>query len=80
MEASPVRIGVTVGQKVSKKAVVRNRVKRRIRAACRRLLPELKPGQDVVITAGSAATQCDYSEFLQQLKQLFTNAEILHGY
>ena len=74
------RIGITVGYKVSKKAVIRNRVKRRIRAACRHFLPEILPGRDVVITARSAAAQCDYSEFLQQLKQLFTNAEILHGH
>lgn len=79
-EPNYTRIGITVGYKVSKKAVVRNRVKRRIRAACQHLLPQLLPGRDVVITARSAAAQCDYSEFLQQLKQLFTNAEILHGH
>ena len=79
-ELSFIRIGVTVGYKVSKRAVIRNRIKRRIRAACRHLLPDLIPGKDVVITARSASIQCDYSEFLQQLKQLFTNAEMLHGH
>ena len=76
----PTRIGITVGQKVSKRAVIRNLVKRRIRAACRHLLPQLKPGRDVVIVARAASTHCEYHEFLQQLKQLFTNAEMLHGY
>lgn len=80
IQEKPVRIGVTVGQKVSKKAVVRNQVKRRIRAVCRHLLSSFKPGYDVVIIARSAATRCEYSEFLQQLTQLFTNAELLHGH
>ncbi|MCM1984788.1 ribonuclease P protein component [Lyngbya confervoides] len=77
--AQPTRIGIAVGAKVSKRAVVRNRIKRRLRSACRSYLPSLSPGQDLVIVARSAATQCDYSEFLRQLKQLFTNAELLHG-
>ena len=79
-ESEPTRIGIAVGQKVSKRAVVRNLIKRRIRAACRQLLPQLKPGRDIVIVARAASTHCEYHEFLQQLKQLFTSAEILHGY
>lgn len=76
----PIRIGFSISQKVSKRAVVRNRIKRQLRAVCRQLLPELQPGWDVVIVARSAAVQCDYLQFLQQLRQLFADAEILNGY
>lgn len=77
---APIRFGFSVSQKVSKRAVVRNRIKRQLRAACQQLLPELQPGWDVVIVVRAEAVQCDYLQFLQQLKQLLADAEILHGY
>ncbi len=75
----PTRIGVSISQKVSKRAVVRNRIKRRIRAALRQLIPELLPGWLVVITVRPSAVECCYEEFLQELKQLLTKAEVLDG-
>ncbi|ABW28090.1 ribonuclease P protein component [Acaryochloris marina] len=59
-QKKPIRIGFSISQKVSKRAVVRNRIKRQLRAACRQLLPELQPGWDVVIVVRTAAVQCDY--------------------
>ncbi len=79
-QKKPIRIGFSISQKVSKRAVVRNRIKRQLRAACRQLLPELQPGWNVVIVVRPAAVQCDYFQFLQQLRQLFADAEILNGY
>jgi ribonuclease P protein component len=76
----PTRFGVAVSQKVSKRSVVRNRIKRQLRAICRQLLPEIVPGFDVVIIVRSSAVGCDYPKFLQELKQLLVEAEILHGY
>jgi ribonuclease P protein component len=77
--SSPSRIGISISQKVSKRAVVRNRIKRQLRAIVRQLLPHFASGWDVIIVVYPNALQCDYSEFLQQLKQLLTQAEILHG-
>lgn len=77
---SPIRIGFSISQKVSKRAVIRNRIKRRLRAACCQLLPELQSGWDIVIVARAEAVQCDYLQFLQQLRKLFADAEILNGY
>jgi ribonuclease P protein component len=77
--ALPSRFGITVSQKVSKRAVVRNRLKRRISAAIQSLLPLLKNGLDVVIVVRSPATQCDYEQLLQQLKQLLLELEVLNG-
>jgi ribonuclease P protein component len=76
----PSRIGFSISQKVSKHAVVRNRIKRQLRAAMRQLLPELDSGWDLVMVVYPNALKCDYQEFLQQLKQLLIQAEILHGH
>jgi ribonuclease P protein component len=74
------RIGISISQKVSKRAVVRNRIKRQIRAAFRHLLPRLQSGWWLVIVVRSGAQECDYDQFLQQLEQLLAEAEVLHGY
>ena len=86
-EPAPTRIGISISKKVSKSAVVRNRIKRRIRVAVRQLLPRLAPGWDIVIGVRSSkvdseeaqAIRCDYFQFLQELEQLLTKAEVLHG-
>lgn len=76
----PTRIGISVSQKVGKRAVVRNRIKRQIRAALRQLLPRLAPGWQLVIVAKPNASQCDYEEFLRELEQLLINAEVFDGH
>lgn len=76
----PARIGITVSQKVSKRAVVRNRLKRQIRSAMRSLLPRLKPGVWVVINLRPNAIQCEYGEFLQELEELLIKLEVIHGH
>jgi ribonuclease P protein component len=79
-QAQPhLRVGISISTKVSKRAVVRNRIKRQLRAALRQLLPNLDSGWDLIIVVYPNALGCDYSEFLQQLKQLLVQAEILHG-
>jgi len=78
---TPTRIGISISLKVSKRAVIRNRIKRQIRAAFRQLLPKLAPGwRLVIVVQPSAAQECDYQQFLQELKQLLAEAEVLNGY
>lgn len=77
---SPPRIGITVSQKVSKRAVVRNRLKRRVRAAMRTLLPRLQPGVWVVINLRPGSAECEYGEILRELEQLLTKLEVIHGH
>jgi len=43
------RFGVVVSNKVSKKAVIRNHLKRRIIEKIRQLLPKISPGYDCVL-------------------------------
>ena len=50
----PQRLGITVSRKVGG-AVVRNRVKRRVREWFRRLRPRLRSGIDVVVIGRSGA-------------------------
>lgn len=76
----PTRIGISISQKVSKKAVVRNRIKRQIRAALIELLPVISPGWKIVIVVRSPAVKCKYEHFLQELKQLLEKARIIDGY
>lgn len=49
------RFGFVVGQKVSHKAVIRNKVKRRLRALARAKLGDIKKGFDVVMIASKGA-------------------------
>ncbi len=74
------RIGISVSQKVSKKAVVRNRIKRQIRAALRQLLPHIQSGWQLVWVVKPGAQECEYAQFLRELKQLLAEAEVLNGY
>jgi len=78
---TPTRIGISISLKVSKRAVIRNRIKRQLRAAFRCLLPQLSPGwRLVVVVQPSAAQECDYQQFLQELEQLLAEAEVLNGH
>ena len=76
----PTRLGISISQKVSKKAVVRNRIKRQIRAAFIELLPIISPGWKIVIVVRSRAIECKYEHFLRELKQLFIEAKIIDGH
>lgn len=76
----PTQIGVVVSLKVSKRAVVRNRIRRRIQAAIRELLPQMAPSWKVVVIARPGLIQCNYQEILQQLKQLLTDSQVLYGH
>jgi ribonuclease P protein component len=77
---APTRIGITVSAKVSKRAVVRNRIKRRIRAALRELMPGFSTGWMIVVIVQPVAVKCNYKEILQELKQLLIEAEVFDGH
>lgn len=47
--SSETRMTVVISKKVDKRAVVRNRCRRRVREAFRPLLPHLEPGFDILI-------------------------------
>ncbi len=77
--ATPTRVGISISLKVSKRAVVRNRLKRWLKVAARSLLWKFPVGWDIVVLVQPEATQCDYRQFLQELEQLLINAEVCDG-
>ena len=76
----PTRFGVSISQKVSKRAVVRNLIKRRIRAALRRLLPRMREGWRVVIVGRPSIVECEFCQFLQELEQSLAVLEVIDGH
>ena len=75
----PTQFGVAVSKKVHKRAVVRNRIRRRIHSAIQVLLPRLKPGWCIRISVRNAALECNPSQFLQELETILSEIEVLHG-
>jgi len=73
-------IGISISKKVSKKAVVRNRIKRQIQGAFREMLPSIAPGWKIVIIVKPNAIECKYEHFLRELEQLLIEATIINGY
>lgn len=61
------RFGIMIGLKVSKKAVERNQIKRRIREILRAEVADLKKGFDAVITVLPAARGRKFTELRESL-------------
>jgi len=76
------KFGISISTKVSKRAVVRNRIKRQITVALYQLLPRLSPGWRlvVVVKPTAAEAECVSQQFLQELEQLLAQAEVLDGH
>lgn len=62
------RFGILVGLKVSKKAVIRNKIKRQIRAIISQEMPNLKGGKDVVIISLPLILEKNFEEIEKTLK------------
>ncbi len=70
------RFGFTIGKRVGN-AVVRNRIKRRLREASR--LSDVEEGWDVVLIARSGAASADYQMLSKSARELFRRAHLLNG-
>jgi ribonuclease P protein component len=64
------RVGLAAPRALGK-AVVRNRIKRRLREAVRRNLWRLGPGWDVVIQGRKAVLEAPFEELLEAVERLF---------
>lgn len=70
------RFGFIVSRKVSKKAIVRNKIKRRLRELVRGTLSQIKPGVDGVIVVLPDFTDRNLEETKQTINRLFEKAKI----
>lgn len=73
------RFGISISKKVSKKAVIRNRIKRQLRSVIQGLIPKVAQGWKIVVGVKPGATECKYEHFLRELKELLVKAEIING-
>lgn len=71
------RFGFIVGIKFSKKAAARNLIKRRLRAATRFLIKNVKPGFDIVIWPKPKSESANYEIILQNLEDVLNKNDIL---
>jgi len=71
------RFGIVVSQKVSKKAVVRNKIKRRLRALIRQAEPQFKKRVDVVIITLPGIEKKDWQEIKKTVGDLFQKAKLI---
>lgn len=61
------RLGVLISTKVSKKAVVRNKLKRQIKEIIQKELPGLKSGKDLIIIVFSQILDKNFEEIKEAL-------------
>ena len=71
------RFGFIVSQKVSKKAFVRNKIKRQLRAMVIKETKENKKGKDILIIACPGLEKKNFREINKTLSSLFLKAKIL---
>lgn len=75
-DLSVARVGFVVSKKVSKKAVLRNKVKRRLREAVRAELARVRPGFDLVFFTRREIKEKEFSDIQQLVKQLLEKAKL----
>lgn len=71
------RFGFVVSGKVSKRAVVRNKLRRYLRELVRLRLKKIKSGLDMLLIAAPGLETKDYRETEETINRLFQKAKIL---
>ena len=72
------RFGLSTGRRLGG-AVVRNRVRRRLREALRVMAPSFQPGWDVLIIARPAIVEADHDALVGALRRTLVRGGVLGG-
>lgn len=70
------RFGFLIGLKISKKATVRNKIRRRLSEVIRLKLEQIKPGFDVIVLVQPEIVDKTYQEIDKNLTNLLKKAKI----
>ena len=73
---TPSKFGISISKKVSKRAVVRNRIRRQIQAVLQQRLGMIAPNWKVVIVVRPSAVECEFDDFLRELEYLLRKLSI----
>jgi len=69
------RFGFVVSKKISKKAVIRNKIKRRLREIIKKEI--IKKGFDIIINTNLEILNKDYNKIRLEIRNLFKKAKLL---
>ena len=76
--SNQIRFGFIISQKTSKKATLRNKLKRRISEILRLKIEKMKKGIDAILIALPGIEKKDFWEIEEIVKNLFKKAEVLN--
>ncbi len=73
-----VRFGISCGTKISKKAVVRNKIKRRLSESLRLNLNKIKKGYDILVMPSPEIVKKTYQEINQSILIFLKQSDLLN--
>ena len=71
------RVGFVVSQKVAKKAVIRNKIKRRLRETVGTNLSRIRPGYDIIFFSKKGIEEKEFLEIKKSIEKLLKKAKLL---
>ncbi|MFA6422482.1 MAG: ribonuclease P protein component [Candidatus Buchananbacteria bacterium] len=71
------RICIIVSNKISKKATVRNKLKRQVKEVIRQYLPRFRDNFDIIITALPPSLELDYGQLAAEIIQGLQRSKII---
>jgi ribonuclease P protein component len=72
-----VRIGFITSQKVSKKAVIRNKVRRRLSEAVKLYMDKINDGSDLVFIALAASKESNFADLKDAVGSMLNKSKII---